>query len=176
MMTEKTYAAGTKASTILKDLLETEGIPVEVFSVARDYTYSDETKVDGSIVENIKTYSEVCGVSTYIYKQRRYCRPIGEGEELNFNVNSNTGMIGSPEPFEEEIQREDYIDTVTGLNINMILQHRVAVSGIVNVDSIGHKGVYRIQSGEHSYDGLSATTNLKCIGNVTTKTETKDAK
>lgn len=169
MMKEKTYSKGTKASTILKDLLDLAGIPVEKFTIERDYTYDDETKVDGNIVDNIKMYSEVCGVSTYIYKQRTYCRPIGQGDEQILYISSDTGMIESPEPFEEESQSENYIDIVKGINVNMLLQHQVGVSLMAKVDSIDHKGVYRIQGGVHSYDGLSATTSIKCIGTVETK-------
>lgn len=169
MMDEKTYSEGTKASTILKDLLDRLGLPIEVFKPQRDHIYDGETKIDGSIVENIKEYSDVCGVSTYIYKQRIYCRPIWDGDNLHFNVNSSTGMIDSPEPFEEENQNEEYIDSVKGYNINMILQHRISTAGIVHVDSVNYKGDYRIVSGTHSYDGLSATTEFKCIHTIDTR-------
>lgn len=168
MMNEKTYSKGVKASTILKGLLSRLGLPIEVFSPKRDFTYDSETKIDGSIVENIKTYSEVCGVSTYIYKQRIYCRPITDGDNLHFNINSNTGMIESPEPFEEEKTSEKYVDTVHGFNITMILQHRLGTAGIVKVDSIDYSGEYRVVSGTHSYDGLSATTEFKCIEKIST--------
>ena len=171
MMKEKTYAKGTKASTILKDLLSRLDLPIEVFKTQRDYTYKDETKIDGSIVENIKDYSEVCGVSTYIHKQRIYCRPIQDGDNLHFKINSNTGMIGSPEPFEEENSKEKYNDKVFGYNITMILQHRMATAGIVKVDSVNYSGEYRVVSGEHDYDGLSATTQIKCIERIDTTIE-----
>lgn len=168
MMSEKTFAEGTAASVILKDLLSRLELPIEVFKPQRDHTYDSETKVDGSIVDNIKQYSDVCGVSTYIYKQKIYCRPIWDGDNLRFNVNSSTGMIGSPEPFEEEKQNEEYTDTVNGYNISMILQHRISTAGIVKVDSRNYSGEYRITSGIHSYDGLSATTEFKCIEAINT--------
>lgn len=171
MMKEKTYAKGTKASTILKDLLGRLNLPIEVFKPQREFTYDSETKIDGSIVKNIKEYSEVCGVSTYIYKQKIYCRPIWDGDNLHFNVNANTGMIGSPEPFEEEKTSEKYTDKVYGYNITMILQHRLTTAGIVKVNSIYHSGEYRVMSGTHKYDGLSATTEFKCMKKIDTTIE-----
>lgn len=171
MLKEKTYAKGVKASTILKDLIDRLGLPVEVFKPQRDHTYDSETKVEGSITENIKEYSDVCGVSTYIYKQRVYCRPIWDGDNLHFNINANTGMIGSPEPFEEENSSEKYTDKVYGYNISMILQHRLATAGIVKVDSVNYSGEFRVTSGTHSYDGLSATTDFKCIEKIDTTKE-----
>lgn len=174
MMKEKTYASGVKASTILKDLLGKLGLPIEVFKPQRDHTYDSETKVEGSITENIKKYSDVCGVSTYIYKQRIYCRPIWDGDNLHFNVNVDTGMIGSPEPFEEENSSEKYTDKVYGYEVEMILQHRLATAGIVKVDSLNYSGEFRVVSGTHSYDGLSATTKFKCIEKIDTTIDTED--
>ncbi len=171
MMKEFTYAAWTPASEVLRNLLEKTKLPVEVFEPQRDHVYEDELKIDGSIVENIKTYSDVCGVSTYIHKQKIYCRPIMDGDNLYFRVNSDTGMIESPEPFEEENENEEYTDIVTGYNVKMILQHRISTAGIVQVDSVNYSGLYRIVSGTHSYDGLSATTDFKCIENITTKVD-----
>lgn len=168
MLTEATYAAGTKASYILKDLLGRLGLPIEVFKPQRDHIYDDETKVDGSIVQNIKDYSDVCGVSTYICKQRIYSRPIWDGDNLRFMVSSDTGMIGSPEPYQEEKSSEEYTDTVQGYTINMILRHNLTTAGIVKVDSRICSGEYRIVSGMHSYDGLSATTEFNAIADIST--------
>lgn len=174
MMDEKTYAKGTTASTILKDLLERLNLTIEVFSPQRDFTYDSETKVDGSITENIKQYSEVCGISTYIHKQKIYSRPIFDGDNLNFNVNASTGLIDSPEPFEEDSTSEHFVDKITGYNCKMILQHRLSTAGIVNISSVNYTGKFRVKSGVHSYDGLSATTEFKCIDTIsTTIDETK---
>lgn len=168
MLNEVTYAEGTKASKILKDLLDRLGLPIAVFKPQRDHTYDSETKVDGSIVESIKEYSDVCGVSTYVYKQQIYCRPIWDGDNLRFSVTEDTGMIGSPEPFEEKNDSEEYTDHVTGYNVTMLLQHRLTTAGIVKIISKNNSGEYRIVSGSHKFDGLSATTEFKAIENITT--------
>lgn len=97
MMNEETYEKGTAASFILRELLERAGLTVEVFKPQRDHIFDNETKVSGSIVENIKLYADICGVSVYINKQKIYCRPIWDGDNLRFNVNASTGMIGSPD-------------------------------------------------------------------------------
>ena len=176
MMDEKTYTEGAKASGILKDLLNRTGLEIAVFKPDRDITYYSETTLEGSLTDNIKEYSSICGVSTYVYKQKIYCRPIRDGDNLWFFVNSGTGMIESPEPFEEEQTYEDFVDTVKGFNINMILQHRIATAGIVKVDSENYSGEYRIVSGTHSYDGLSATTQFKCIDTISTRIEEKESR
>ncbi len=171
---EKTYEANTKASYILRSLLEMVGLPIAVFSIKRDHTYTSATSVKGSITENIKTYSNVCGVSVWVNKRRIYCRPPGEGDNIHFTVCAGTGMIGSPEPFEETNTYEEYKDNVTGYNINMLAQHRMTTAAVIDVDSQRCKGAFRVRSGSHSYDGLSAVTKIKCIENVTTEIVQQD--
>ena len=177
MMDETTYSEGTNASTILKDLLSRTGLEIAVFKPLRDWTFEDETKVEGSIVDNIKTYSDICGVATYIHKQKIYCRNLAEGDNIRFNVNSDTGMIDSPEQFDEERQSGDYVDRVIGYTVNMILQHRIGTASIITLDSKRISGEFRVESGTHSYDGLSATTEFKCIDCVYTsiKESTSDS-
>jgi cell wall-associated NlpC family hydrolase len=173
---EKTFEAGTTASGILKSLIEQVGLPIGVFKVQRDHTYTSTTTVKGSIAENIKTYSDVCGVSVWVNKQRIYCRPIWDGDNIHFTITAETGMIDSPEPFEEESTSEEYKDAVTGYNITMLAQHRMTTAAIVEVESKDYKGTFRVCSGTHSYDGLSATTEIKCIENITTEiVQTEDA-
>lgn len=172
---EFTFAENTKASTILKYCLEQTGLPIEVFNVQRDHTFTQETAVKGDVYKNIKQYSDICGVSTYVSKQRIYCRPIWDGDNIHFKISPQTGMIDSPEPFEEMNTSEEYVDTVTGYNINMLFQHRMNTAAIVDVDGKDYKGTFRVCSGTHSFDGLSAVTNIKCIENITTviiRTET----
>ena len=50
---EITYS-GKKASEILKDLLNKTGTPIEVFEPRRDWEYTEDVKVDGDLMQNIK--------------------------------------------------------------------------------------------------------------------------
>lgn len=97
------YAAGTKASYILKDLCKRLGLPIAVFSIKTDHTYSETVSVDGNISEKIQEYANVCGVSAYINKGQVYVRSLKEGDDIQFYVHMSTGLIGSPEEFEEDI-------------------------------------------------------------------------
>ncbi len=160
-ITEITYAAGTKASTILKDLLKKTGTPIKEFNMYRDWTYKDEVKVDGDLMENIKKYSEVCGVSTYVSKGYIYSRRLSEGDNLYFTLSEETGLIGAPEEFEEEKTAEDYKDTIKGYTCECLLQHRFAAGGIVTLKSLFANGTYRICSGEHRYNPDECISKIK---------------
>ena len=157
------FAAGTKASYILKTLVNKTGIPIAVMKIRRDYTYKDETTVDGDLMENIKKYSEVCGVSTYVCKGKIYCRYIKDGDNINFTVSENTGMIGTPEEYQEEITAEDYKDTINGYEIEMLLQHRMQTAAIVNINSVYVNGKFRVRSGEHTFNDSGCITKIKVM-------------
>lgn len=172
---EEAFGENTKASYILKSLLDRLGLPIEVFKVQRDHTYESAITLKGSITENLKTYADVCGVSVWISKRRIYCRPVWDGDNIHFTISPSTGLIGSPEPFAEENTSEEYKDSVTGYNVEMLAQHRMTTAAIVAVESRDYKGLYRVCSGTHKYDGLSATTEIKCIENITTEIVQKDS-
>lgn len=155
------FAAGTKASYILKTLLKKTGIPIAVFKPRRDHTYKDSQTVDGDLMQNIRKYAEVCGISVYVSKGKIYARYIKEGDNLNFNVSVDTGMIGSPSSFSEEITAEDFTETVNGYRVEMLLQHRMSAGAIVKLTSRSAKGTYRVCSGEHRFSPDEAVTIVK---------------
>ncbi|MBR6613167.1 MAG: hypothetical protein IKK84_00180 [Clostridia bacterium] len=157
------FAAGSKASYILKSLAGKLSIPLAVCKTRRDHTYKDKVTVDGNILPEIKKYAEVCGVSAYINKGKLYIRHISDGDNINFTVQESSGLIGSPEEFEEEITAEDYKDTVTGYNVKMLLQHRITTASIITLKSRDVSGKFRVIEGSHSYNGTDFITSIKVI-------------
>lgn len=162
-ITERTYKKGTKASYILKDLLNYIKLPIAVFKVRRDFTYKDEQKVDGEVWEAIKNYAEVCGISVYINNGKVYARHLSEGDNINFLVNEGTGLIGSPEEFEEEVTAEDYTDIVKGYKLKMLLQHRMTTAAIINLNSVDVSGKFRVRAGKHIFNESEAVTEAEVI-------------
>lgn len=160
-VTEITYAAGTKASYILKDLLNKTGTPIAVFNMRRDWTYEDEQKIDGDLMENIKKYSEVCGVSTFVKNGKIYSQYIKESESTGFTLSADTGLIGSPVEFEEAIDAEDFHETVKGWECECLLQHRLSAGAKITLKSNIANGQYRVMSGTHSFNVSEAVTKIK---------------
>ena len=174
-ITNVTYKENTKASTILKDLISKLKIPIAVFNIRRDWTYTSSVTVDGCLREEIKKYAEVCGVSVYTNKGRIYARYIKDGDNINFTVNEDTGLIESPEYYTEEINAEDYVDAIDGYKVKMLLQHRITTAAIVNLSSRGINGSFRVRKGEHHYADGEATTTFEAIGNITSYKEEKES-
>ena len=143
------FKAGVKASYILKTLVGKLNLPIAVFKVKRDHTYTEAVTVSGSLMNSIKQYAEVCGVSAYINKRGVYVRHLSDGDDLNFSVNVDTGLIDSPEEFTEEVNNEDYTDTIRGVKFQMLLEHRITTASIITLKSRDFSGKYRARGGKH---------------------------
>ena len=156
------FGAGTKASAILKKLVEKLGLTVAVFKIKRDYTYKDKATVDGGLMENIKKYAQVCGVSAYICKSKVYVCPLNYNKGTTFELSNDTGLISVSE-FEEEQTNEDFKDTVKGYDCKMLLSHQIQTGSLVKIRTKEVNGSYRVREGVHDYDGNTFTTTIKAI-------------
>ena len=161
-ITNLSFAKGTKASRILKKLVEKVGLPVAVFKTKRDHTYKDEVTISGGLMEKIKKYAQICGVVAYICKTKIYVCPLTYGTHDTFNLSADTGLLNTTD-FEEENTAENYTDTITGQEIEMLLQHRVQTGSIINLNSKSVKGNFRVREGSHSYDGDKFITKVKAV-------------
>ena len=162
---ELSFSSGTKASAILRKLVTRVGLPVAVFQTRRDHTYKDKVTVNGGLMENIRRYAQICGVVAYVCKSKIYVCPLTYGEHDTFALSADTGLL-SVQEFEEESTAEDYTDIITGLDIEMLLQHRVQTGSIINVTTKsvdGVEGDYRVREGSHSYDGEQFITRVKAV-------------
>lgn len=159
------YKAGVTASYILKDLIQKYmGLPIAVFKTTKDETYTYDMNVEGSLQDNIRKFADMCGTSLYIQNSKIYVRPSTDMEEGTFYISGDTGMIESPEAFEEEVTVDGYNKKVVqGFKVKMLLQHRVKVASLVQLDSLLIKGQFRVRAGQHVYDGTDFTTELEVV-------------
>lgn len=165
----KTYANGTKASYILRDLASKLNLAIAKFHVPNDVVYTTGYVVDGNITEAMANVGMHCGVGVYIHKSKLYIRPITSGDDLRFTLSADTGLIGSPEAYSEstEVSEEDmkYISRSRmkvvygkwyiiekGYKVTSLLQHRFQVASIVDLKARGISAKCRVKSGTHSFD------------------------
>ena len=156
------FAKKTKASTILKKLVAKLGLTVAVFKIKRDYTFKDKTNVDGGLMDNIKKYAQICGVSAYICKSKVYVAPLDYLNGTKFNLTADTGLLSVSE-FEETITAEKYEDTIKGYECKMLLTHQIQTGSRVKIKTREVNGEYRVREGAHEYDGDTFTTTIKAI-------------
>lgn len=158
-----TYAKGTKASYILKDLINKTHLPIAAFETKRDWTYENEVTINGGLMDSIRKYSEVCGISTWINQGKVYAQHISKGLNGYFNLNVDTGLLDSPEETEETITAEDYEDKITVINAKCLLQHRIVVGSVVKLKSLEYSGEYRVRKCKHVFNPDESYTELELI-------------
>lgn len=156
------------ASTILEKLINIlvgkTNLTKAKIKIARDHIYNDSVSIDETLEAAIKRFSEVCGVSTIISKGSIYCCKLNEIDHTSvFEVSEDTGMIGSPQPFTEEVLVEDETYTIEGFEIDMLLQHRMSTGSVINLKSRDYKGTYYVQSGEHIFNESETITHIKVV-------------
>nr|DAR71774.1 MAG TPA: major tail protein [Caudoviricetes sp.] len=156
------FAKGLSASKVLRKLIEMTKLPLAVFSIQRDFVYKDGLTINDGLMETIKKQAQVCGVSAYVNKGQVYVQPLSKGEDVNFSLTVDTGLISLSE-FEEEITAEKFTDAVKGYEITMLLQHRISTGSILNIQSKNVSGRYRVREGQHTYDGSDFLTKVKAI-------------
>lgn len=157
------YRAGVKASYILKDLIGRLKLPIAVFKTKQDYTYKEAVNVDGSLMDNINQYARICGISVYIQKGKVYAHDVRDNKTAVFTISVDTGLIDTPESYEEEISEENYTETLKGYKVKTLLQHRIDTGACVSLNSRNGKGIFHVKDGCHSFDGTNFITEITLI-------------
>ena len=161
------YGSGTKASYILRDLVNRTGLTIGWFEIKRDHSYENSVTVDDTLESALRQYSEVCGVSTFVSNGVLYCCNLDnfiENGSVNFEISEETGMIGSPQPFTEESEADNGETVVyEGYEIEMLLQHRIAAGSVVKVDAeiLTNGNTVCVKSGRHIFNESEAVTKIK---------------
>lgn len=157
---------GKSAKEVLWALLEAEGSPIATSKdkIKSDYKYEGSVSISGDLQAEIKKHSETCGVSTFKSNGKIYCCALKDvSNGITFDVSEETGMIGSPSPFEETESVEGEEKTIKGFDIEMLFQHRAAVGAIVNLKSEQYSGKYYIKKGQHRFNESEATTTIRVV-------------
>lgn len=149
------FKAGTKGSTIIKKLCSVLDIKISKISLPKDVVYKKGYTVTGLILNNLEEVVNDCGAVLYYKRGKMVIRSIKEGDDERFTLEEKTGLIGSPEPFDD--------DNGKGYKVQCLLQHRLSVASIVQLKSKGIDGKYRAKSGRHYCDGGNFLTEANVI-------------
>ncbi|AXI29445.1 hypothetical protein CIB87_10635 [Priestia megaterium] len=152
---EIAFAKGTKADAIIKRLVSALGIRLGEMKLPKNISYPSGYTVTGNILNNLEEVVKDCGASMYYRKGTLIIRSIKEGTDERFTLEEATGLIGSPDPFEED----DY----KGYTVNSLLQHRISTASIIEIKSQTANGSYRAKKGKHVASGSDFKTDVTVI-------------
>ncbi|MGC4378249.1 hypothetical protein WD019_15175 [Fictibacillus sp. Mic-4] len=150
-----TFKPGTKADVIIKRLVQVLGIRLLELKLPKNVTYKKGYSVTGNIMNNLVEVVKDCGASLYWRRGGMTIRSIKAGTDERFRLEESTGLIESPETFEEE--------GVKGYNVKSLLQHRVTTASIIEIKSKTANGKYRVKKGKHICNGNDFRTEMQVI-------------
>ena len=144
----KTYAIGTMASYIMRDLANVMGYEIADISPKNDIEYKLGKTVTGKAEKELRQLVKDTKSKLYINKNRIYIRDKEKGTETGFKLNHKTGLIGSPEKIIEEIDGVEVIK----YKVTMLLNPLVSTDNLIEVASRTLNGRFRVLEGKHTRD------------------------
>lgn len=152
----KAYSPGITSRAILRDLSGQFGMELGDFRLTKDITYVKGKSVSGMLQSVIREIVKDTGSKFHINKGKIYIRPWEAGDKTGFLLSSDTGLLESPTPFEEEKDGKK----ISGYNVKMLLNHRITVDSILKIESKTANGIFRVWKGAHYGDFI---TEVKAV-------------
>ncbi|MCL2617916.1 MAG: hypothetical protein FWD98_02560 [Defluviitaleaceae bacterium] len=154
------YGEGITASAILGDLTGRFGLELGRLELVNDLTYPTGRIIDAMLKDAVTQIVRECGTEFKISKGRIFIMPTSAGNPTGFVLNKDTGLIGSPEVFEKEEDGATY----KGFKARMLLNHRITVDSIIQVQSRTANGTYRVLKGRHRCSRSDYLTEIEVMG------------
>jgi len=151
------YGGGITASAILGDLTGRFGLEIGKLNLVNDLTYPNGRIIDCSLKDAIIQIVNECDTEFKISQGRIFIMHHEQGIPTNFVLNKDSGLIGSPEVFEKEENGETY----KGFKVKMLLNHRITINSILQIQSKTANGTYRVLRGSHKNNGNDFLTTVE---------------
>jgi hypothetical protein len=163
----KTYKAGIDAKRILNDLLRIGGFVIGAFKLPVNKIYKGGKTLKTTLYDAIFSIAKDCGAKVHINKGKIYIRPKNDGNNINFLLDKEHGLIGSPTPIEKEVvtgkdkKGNEIKKKIRGWKVVSLLNHRITTDVIIQIKSKTANGVYRVESGKHYHNGNAFYTEME---------------
>lgn len=142
-VTEIAFAKGTLASAIIKQMAGYIGLPIAQMILNQDYRYQDGYTAKGKVTDIITDVCKDCGTSCFINQSKLYVRNLRSGADGVFALSPDTGLIGSPEYFED--------NGIQGFKIQAQLQRRLTTASVIYLTCREWSGKLHVRSGSHKF-------------------------
>lgn len=165
-----TFSAGTYAETIVREVVKRSGMKLNIMNTNINKRYNEEYTAEGHPLEILSQIADDTKTSLFYLRGKLTWAFIFAGRNAEtFNLNVNTGLIGSPtvESRDDDWQDGDDDDGLGrwSFSCESILNYHLTTFARVDVHSkyLNH-GMYVI-NGEHTFDGEQARTKFEGIEN-----------
>lgn len=144
--TNKTYAPGSTSKLIITDLANQLGLEVGEITLERDIEFPRGRSVSGATQYELRKLVDETGSKMYIDKEKLYIRPKKKGTVTGFVLNSDTGLIESPQKI---TNKDEQGNEVVKYRVNCLLNHKITTDSILVIQSRTANGNFRVVKGRH---------------------------
>lgn len=159
----KTYKENTKASMIMRDVINIMGYEIVELKPKNDKAYKLGKTVNGFCSDILKMLVKDTESKMFINKNRIIIRDQKKGFDTGFVLSSETGLIGSP-----TLNRDNTGDKAGGVSsdkakkenkeekktweVKCLLNPKIETDSIIQVKSKVLNGTFRVIKGKHTRD------------------------
>jgi len=159
----RTWKSGKTASDIIPDVINNAGLEVGEVDTNKSITYEKGLTLSTTTRKALKRLAEDTESKLHSKRGLVYVRPPEKAEKQAVLVNSNTGLISSPEKVEEssgggegeeESSKAKYM-------VKMLLNYEVRADSLLKIESRNISGEFRVISGKHVAEGDEFSTECE---------------
>lgn len=144
-----TYAKGTTAKAIISDLAGKLGLEIGEISLTNNIVYKNGRTITQQLQKALRSVVDDTDSRLFIDKGKLYIRPPTKGTITGFLLNSDTGLVGSPQVIEEEDGKGN---KVVKYNVECLLNHLISTDSIIKIESKTISGNYKVVKGRYNGD------------------------
>ena len=159
----KTYKENTKASVIMRDVINIMGYEIVELKPKKDKAYKLGKTVNGFCSDILKMLVKDTESKMFINKNRIIIRDQEKGTKTDFVLSSETGLIGSP-----TLNRDNTGDKAGGVSsdkakkenkeekktweVKCLLNPKIETDSLIMIKSKVLNGKFRVIKGKHTKD------------------------
>ena len=141
----RSYTGPILASAIITDLSQSIGLEVGRIDLVNDINYQTGKTVFGKLSNTIRRIARECNTQINISSGRIDFVGRNAGFETGFILNSETGLISSPEKIDSKDSQSEYL-------VRMLLNHRIRPRSILEIESLTVSGTFFVIRGSYNSD------------------------
>lgn len=151
----ETFKPWARADIIIRKIVEMLGLRLAELKMPENKQYKKGYVVSGNLLKHLTAIATDNGASVFWKRGSLVIRSLKEPTSEFCFLSEETGLIGSPEYFEEE--------GVKGYRAKSLLQHKIYPGVLVKFQSRTPNGEYRVRKGKHINNGSEFVTELEVV-------------
>ncbi|QTL96567.1 hypothetical protein GM661_00570 [Iocasia frigidifontis] len=149
----KTWSSGQRAQSIASDIINLLPFGLGGFEVSKNVRYEKGKTFSTTCKAALEELAADLNAKIHVSRGSIYFRDPERGTQQIVNLNSNTGLISSPEKGTK--------DGKTIYDVRSLLNYRIWADSIVRIESKTINGLYRVIDGQHVLSGDDFLTEME---------------